>query len=104
LYEKIFRFDKCTSEWSAGSESIELLTKKILIRKEFGRERKNQRRSLSDVRSAARSSFEMLRSNREPLSSTLVVMENTERLVNYHNDGKNGNNSEVLENESKTIK
>lgn len=33
LYEKIFKFDKCISEWSGGSESIEMLTKKILIRK-----------------------------------------------------------------------
>lgn len=58
LYEKIFKFDKCISEWSGGSQSIEMLTKKILIRKQYFRqEKKSERRSLSDLRSAARSSY-----------------------------------------------
>lgn len=66
LYEKIFKFDKCISEWSGGSESIEMLTKKILIRKQFYKnEKKSQRRSLSDLRSAARSSYELIRSCRD---------------------------------------
>lgn len=33
LYEKMYRFDSCISEWSGASQSVELLTKKILIRK-----------------------------------------------------------------------
>ena len=33
LYERIFKFDNCISEASDQSESIELLTKKILVRK-----------------------------------------------------------------------
>jgi hypothetical protein len=81
-----------------------MLTKKILIRKEYGPSRKSGRRSLSDVRSAAKSSFEMLRSSREPLNSTLIVLENSDQLSNLIRGGKEGDSSEMLENESKTIK
>jgi hypothetical protein len=100
LYEKIFRFDKCTSELSAGSESIEMLTKRILIRKEHGKW--TERRSLSDVRSAARSSFEYLRSSKEVEGGGF---ENTQRLSHQlmPNMGHSGDGgSEVLKNEGES--